>query len=97
MNTTLLFWEGEGISEMPPLHWTRWGKGIWCKDSNGHPVHLNREPEGWSISPEGKVTPSIHCQTLMGPNAAKDSNYYATTERICDWHVFATLEGYSDG
>lgn len=58
--------------------------------ANGHVSGL---PDH-DIDAEGNVSPSILCKTLMGPDRAKDSNYFSPTDRSCDWHVFATLEGW---
>lgn len=79
-----------------PLTWSPVGPSdhykAWVVCENGHVSGL---PDH-DIDGDGNVNPSILCKTLMGPRAAEDSNYYSPTERSCDWHVFATLEGWPD-
>lgn len=96
MNVLLPQYEaGLSAVDLPPGHWMKSGNQVWVRDPNGHRCLLNPETgEGWEIAPDGKVTPSIHCQTTMGPDAAQDSDYYATEPTVCGWHVFAQLKGW---
>jgi hypothetical protein len=53
---------------------------------NGHVCDLRpNKVDGWEVDEHGKVTPSIFCRTPM-PDGS-----------LCDWHVFATLEGWVAG
>ena len=85
MNVSLAKWDGDRVWDMPPLHWTTRGSEVWVSCTNGHAAKITG-PDRWSISAEGKVTPSIHCLTTIGPDH----------DRPCGWHVFATLDDWRD-
>lgn len=58
---------------------------VWVICPNGHAARIRGHSmtSPWDIASDGRVTPSIFCQTPM------------QNGQICNWHVFATLEGWT--